>query len=227
MVITILVVFILGFCGFLAIWAGLDSSNPNVILFTLLGHGGEAPIWITVIVTILAVVMNSSAVDSMQNALVDSISSVFLKNRPVWISRILVVVVNVPLVIISLKGYQVIDLFLLSNLVTTCFILPIFSGLWEGPGRHMVNTASVLIGCVSGFASVMVYGTIVKGNLSDGMHFTFFEGYDFPPFLLALGFSGIGLIVSGFLISLVFPSYGRRQEVHEVDKVSYKYQNSQ
>ncbi|KAK9712816.1 hypothetical protein K7432_006888 [Basidiobolus ranarum] len=222
MIITTLVIFFLGFCGFLAAWGGLDTSNPNVILFTLLGHGGTAPVWITVIVTMLAVVMNTSAVDSMQNALVDSVSSVFLKSQPVWMSRILVFVVNVPLAIISLKGYQVMNLFLLSNLVTTCFILPVFMGLWQGPGRHMINTVSVFIGCFSGFASVMVYGTIVKGNLKDGMYFTFFAGYQYPPFLLALGFSGIGLIVSGFLISLIFPNYGKKIEVQKVEKVTSK-----
>ncbi|ORY01395.1 hypothetical protein K493DRAFT_298399 [Basidiobolus meristosporus CBS 931.73] len=215
MLITTLVIFFLGFCGFLAAWGGLDTSNANVVLFTLLGHGGDAPVWITVIVTMLAVCMNTSAVDSMQNALVDSISSVFLKTRPVWWSRVLVVVVNVPLIILSLKGYQVMNLFLLSNLVTTCFILPVFMGLWEGRGRHMVNTASVLIGCMSGFGSVMVYGTLVKGNLRDGMYYTFFAGYTYPPFLLALGFSGVGLVISGFLISLVFPDYGKRPKIVE------------
>ncbi|KAK9708961.1 hypothetical protein K7432_009341 [Basidiobolus ranarum] len=114
------VIFFLGFCGFLAAWAGLNISNPNTVLFTLLGAGGEAPIWITVLVTVLAATMNQSAVDSLQNALVDSVSSVLLKGKSVWWSRLVVVIVNIPLIIISLQGYPVMNLFLLSNMVASC-----------------------------------------------------------------------------------------------------------
>ncbi len=55
-----LVLFIFGFCGFLATWAGY-SDHPNTAFFGILKAGGTSyPIWITVIVSVFAVTMNES-----------------------------------------------------------------------------------------------------------------------------------------------------------------------
>ncbi|ORX91482.1 hypothetical protein K493DRAFT_286769 [Basidiobolus meristosporus CBS 931.73] len=190
------VIFFLGFCGFLAAWAGLEVTNPNTVLFTLLGAGGEAPIWITVMVTVLAATMNQSAVDSLQNALVDSISSVLLKGKSVWWSRLVVVVVNIPLVVVSLQGYPVMNLFLLSNMIASCCTCPILLGLSRRLQPY-VTTGSVISGWIISFLSVMVYGAIHEGNVGDGLHFTFFGEYDWPPFLLAIVFSVVGVFLYG------------------------------
>lgn len=47
--------------------------------------------------------MSESAIDSLQNAIVDNISGSFLKGLPlIWI-RVLVVILSVPVIIVSLQ----------------------------------------------------------------------------------------------------------------------------
>jgi hypothetical protein len=58
---------------------------------------------IIVIVSILSVTMSTSAVDSLQNAIVDNISGVYLKNSPLLVVRGLVLLLTVPPMIVSLK----------------------------------------------------------------------------------------------------------------------------
>lgn len=64
---------------------------------------GCVQIWITVVVAVLSVTMSESAIDSLQNAIVDNISGSFLKGLPlIWI-RILVLVLSIPVIVVSLQ----------------------------------------------------------------------------------------------------------------------------
>lgn len=53
--------------------------------------------------SILSVTMSTSAVDSLQNAIVDNISGVYLKHAPLLVVRALVLALTVPPMIVSLK----------------------------------------------------------------------------------------------------------------------------
>lgn len=58
---------------------------------------------ILVVVSVLAVVMSESAVDALQNALVNNVGGVFLKGCPIWWIRGLVILLNIPPMVISLQ----------------------------------------------------------------------------------------------------------------------------
>ena len=60
-------------------------------------------VWITVIVGLLAITLSTSNQDSLQNGLVECVGGVFLKNAPVWITRVLVVILTVPCLVVSLQ----------------------------------------------------------------------------------------------------------------------------
>lgn len=62
--------------------------------------------WITTIVACLSVTMSTSAVDNYQNAIADNISGVFLKQYSVWWSRLLVMALNVPCIVVSLRVWH-------------------------------------------------------------------------------------------------------------------------
>lgn len=47
--------------------------------------------------------MSTSAVDNYQNAIADNIAGVFLKQYSVWWSRLLVLALNVPCIVVSLR----------------------------------------------------------------------------------------------------------------------------
>ena len=60
-------------------------------------------VWILVVVAVLSATMSESAIDSLQNAIVDNISGSFLKDLPlIWV-RALVLVLNVPVIVVSLQ----------------------------------------------------------------------------------------------------------------------------
>lgn len=72
--------------------------------------------------------------------------------------------------------------------------------------RH-INPTSMLSGCITGFVSLLVWAridmartndradTLVKLDYQQALHKTFFEVYDWPPFVIALGFSVVGMVI--------------------------------
>jgi Na+/proline symporter len=113
---VIIVTFFFCFCGFLAVWAGYavyGVTNPNLYLFQVFRDEGQTgqygasvtvSSWIGVITLILAITMNESAIDSLQNGLAASISAHFFKGMSVWYARLAVALVNIPLIIIGTQA---------------------------------------------------------------------------------------------------------------------------
>jgi Na+/proline symporter len=158
---TTIVVFLFGFFGFLAAWAGY-VTNSNTAFFSILDAGNQGPIWILIIVTLIAVTMNESAVDSLQNAIADTLTSLGLslgiKIDLKW-ARVIVVLINIPIIIVGLQGYNIVSLFVVANIVTTCSALPLMFGLIPFFDDILTEFAA-LFSNVFALLSVMVYGYI-------------------------------------------------------------------
>ena len=193
--------FLYGFGGFLAMWAGFPLADPygSTGFFDLLTAGkGAAPSWILVLASLAVVTMNEGAVDSLQNAIVDTLASRFFRGKSVWYPRVLVFLINVPIVFVSLKGYNIIVLFLIGNLICTICAVPLLLGLvdrYEG----FITGWSMVSGIITGFLSIVVFGYAKKGSMSEGLHYTFIESYDWPSFVLPLVFSAVGVFLAGYL----------------------------
>ncbi|KAL4441843.1 hypothetical protein ABPG77_003759 [Micractinium sp. CCAP 211/92] len=139
----VLVVFFVGLCGILAAWAGLitDSTDTNLYFLAALGAVGadnHISKWIGVVVMLLAVGMNMSAIDSLQNGLGAAISSHFLKGRPVMWTRAAVLLINVPLIVLGARpgglDLKVLDLFLIANMICCTSAIPVLSGVLDSCG---------------------------------------------------------------------------------------------
>ena len=155
-----LVVFLFGFGAFLATWAGY-STDSNTAFFSILNSGNASgPIWIVVIVTLIAVTMNESAIDSLQNAIADTVTSlglsVGLKISLFW-ARIIVVLVNIPIIVVGLQDYKIASLFLIPNMLTT-FSTPLLVLGMLPQFDALLNGATVLFSFAFAFASLLVYG---------------------------------------------------------------------
>lgn len=97
--------------GYLAAWSGLfDINDPNADYNTILFLLFENRTWLLIIVAVLAATMSTSAVDSIQNAITDSVGATlvrpFFKQANVTWIRALVVLLNIPPVVVSLKVRQ-------------------------------------------------------------------------------------------------------------------------
>ncbi|KAI7826017.1 hypothetical protein BC939DRAFT_378096, partial [Gamsiella multidivaricata] len=205
-----IVCFLYGFGGFLAIWAGFPSSSDDgsTAFFDLLGAGqATAPAWITIFAALSTVTMNEGCVDSIQNGIVDTLASRFFRGKSVWYPRVLVFLINVPIVFVSLKGYNVIILFLIGNLVCTICAVPLLLGLVDSLEGYVTGW-SMVFGMITGFFSLVVFGFLKLGNIADGMHYIFIEAYDWPSFVLPLVFSAIGVFIAAAIEGVIRKACG-------------------
>jgi SSS family solute:Na+ symporter len=189
------VIFIFGFGGFLASWAGY-VSDPNFAFFELIAHStGDLQEIMLIVVTMLAVAMNESLVDSFQNALTDCSSSLALSlgfEISITAARIITIFINIPIVIIGLQGYDVNSIFLISCLLTTTSFLPVVLGIYPGFDKY-IHQSTALFSCLFSICSIMIYGWIVKGSLLQGLYYCFWQTYRWQVFLTAFTASAFGI----------------------------------
>ncbi|KAF9437242.1 hypothetical protein BGZ76_001531 [Entomortierella beljakovae] len=202
--------FLFGFGGFLAIWAGYPASSEDgsTAFFDLLGAGEtSAPAWITIFAVLSTVTMNEGCVDSIQNGIVDTISSRFFREKSVWYPRSLVFLINIPIVFVSLKGYNIIVLFLIGNLICTICAPPLLLGLVDCLETYITGW-SVVFGMISGFSSLVVFGFLKTGHIMDGLQYVFIDAYDWPSFVLPLIFSTIGAFIAAAVEGAIRQTFG-------------------
>jgi hypothetical protein len=107
--------------------------------------------------------------------------------------RVAVIVLNVPLVIIGTRGFAVLSLFLVGNLLTCCAIIPLISGLVPRLRSFITETAFVF-GVIGGILGVTASGIYVSwipgdvaGSFSTGANWGWYaNNYDWRPFVAAL-----------------------------------------
>jgi hypothetical protein len=146
--------------------------------------------------------MSESAVDSIQTGLLGVLSVYFLKNRPIKIARILVVLINIPLIIIALQGYNVLSLFLVTNMLCVCAMIPFGLGLWHKLDKIYTGDNAVFA-FVFAFLFTSGYGigsnwdpNNISESFSYGFWFTWYgNGYLWDYFAIALGSSVLGVII--------------------------------
>ena len=143
--------------------------------------------------------MNESAVDSLQNAIVSTISSNFLIKRPLLWTRVSVLIINIPLVLIALQGYKLLDLYFFSNLLSTTSTVPLLGGIW----LEKLSGISVLLACFFSFLCIIGLGLLVNNfHLKEGLQWVFVSSqnnYDYRIFIVALIGSALGLLMFYFL----------------------------
>jgi hypothetical protein len=104
-----------------------------------------------------------------------------------------VIVLNVPLIIIGTRGYPVLSLFLVGNLLTCCAIIPLVSGLVPRL-RFFVTETAFVFGIIAGILGVTASGVYVSwvpgdvpGSFAAGANWGWFSNnYDWRPFVAAL-----------------------------------------
>ncbi|KAI9144516.1 hypothetical protein BKA69DRAFT_1025752 [Paraphysoderma sedebokerense] len=186
------VVFFFGFLGLLSSWANMipvdadgNFVNPNLFLFQVFGENMYGSIGgVTVLLT---TVMNQGAVDTLQNALAATVASNLFRNNGLWTVRLIVVVVNIPIMILGFLGLPALNLFLIANILTSACFVPVVIGMFDLE-RKWISGYSVLFACLGGILSICGYGLIVKeGNWAVGLIYAWWSNnYDALVFLTAL-----------------------------------------
>eukprot|EP00906_Rhabdomonas_costata_P014054 RCo020155 len=220
----VVAIFLLGFGGWLACWAGLVDwdTDPNLYLLQVLRDqasgtsSAQVCSWIGVAVVVLAAIMNEGAVDSYQNGLVAAVSGVLLKGRGVGLARGMVLLLNIPVAAVALRGYSILELFLMSNLVTCCCAPPVAMGVYSGPGWKYVTGVGVVLSSLGAIFWLSLYGcldtTANKADMSfnTGMRYAWINNnYAYDYFLVAVGTSLGGILATmpiAFAVERLCPS---------------------
>lgn len=160
-----------------------------------------------VLVVLLAVIMGESALDSLQNGIGASVIGVTSRlieqtekenkktdesnesRRTIQVSRVIVVVLNIPLIIVGLQRYEILRLFLITNMVTTCSTFPLILGFIKNDflSRYHMDYVCPLSSIVA-LLALVVYGTIQSGGgFLDGIKLALWDQlYEWDFFLVAL-----------------------------------------
>ena len=195
------VIMVFGLGGFLASWAGM-VTDPNFAFFEIIASSNSSlQHTMLILTTVLAAAMNESLVDSFQNALTDCTSSLALSfgvNISVTAARIITVILNIPIVIVGLQGYDVNSLFLISSLLATTSFLPIIIGVIPRWDKY-IHEGTALFSCATSLLSIFVFGWISKGSFVEGVYYCFWDEYRWQVFLTAFIFSACGLAIFIFM----------------------------
>jgi hypothetical protein len=127
-------------------------------------------------------------------------NDLFRNKLNIWFIRGAVVAIIVPIVIIALKAPSVLQIYLISDLISASTIPVLIIGLsdrcyaWRG--------FEVVVGGLGGLVCVFVFGTIYFGNAQDGANLLLLEGGLYADDWSAFG-AFVAAPVGGLLVGLV------------------------
>ncbi len=123
----------------------------------------------------MTVSLSIAAFDSLQSGMVSTGSNDLFRNKlSLWYIRLAVVLVIFPIVVVALKSPSVLQIYLISDLVSASSIPVLVIGLssrcywWRG--------FEVVVGGIGGLLTVFIFGTIYFGNARDGANLLLLEG---------------------------------------------------
>jgi Na+/proline symporter len=202
--VAILVILTLvGSTGLIATWSGAfdpssDGADGSVAFFLLLE---TLPNWVVGLVLVMVVALSTAAFDSLQSAMVSTASNDLFRNRlGVWYIRLAVVLVIVPVVVLALKAPSILQIYLISDLVSAATIPVLVIGLsrraywWRG--------FDVVVGGLGGILAVFIFGTVYYGDAESGAKLILLESGLYQGDWGAFGAfvaAPVGGLVFGFL----------------------------
>ncbi|KAL8914145.1 MAG: hypothetical protein Q9171_001140 [Xanthocarpia ochracea] len=166
---------LVGVSGLLAAWTGAWPGDPpqagSIAFFLLLE---QLPAWVVGIVIVMTVSLSTAAFDSLQSAMVSTGSNDLFRNRlNLWWIRLAVVLLIFPVAVVALKSPSILQIYLVSDLVSASSIPVLVIGLsskcywWRG--------FEVVVGGLGGLLTVFIFGTIYYGNAKDGANLLVLE----------------------------------------------------
>ncbi|KAG7664288.1 uncharacterized protein J8A68_002203 [[Candida] subhashii] len=160
---------LVGVPGFLAVWSGDltvgDEMGYNAFFILL----AKMPRWVVAFVLIFCVVLSTCTFDSLQSAMVSTISNDLFRNKlHLNITRCLVILVMVPIVVLAVKvADNILQIYLIADLVSAAIIPAIFLGLSDRLFWY-INGFDVMTGGLGALLGVFIFGTVYYGSAKEG-----------------------------------------------------------
>lgn len=167
--ITTAVVFVFGIAGLIGAWSGVitEDTSVNLYIFTVLRkEDSVVSSGIAVAVIVLACFMNTGAVDSLQTGITASLTSHFFKGRSLLIPRALTLLVQIPIVYVASQNYNVLQLFVTTNMLTVTTTIPLVIGL-HPRSKDYVTENCLIFSVLMGILTITAYGIAQNWNPDD------------------------------------------------------------
>ena len=176
-IIIIPIVFFMGISGIMAVSMDGNVNSDLAFFSTLLKDKTE---FLSVIIIILAVSLTVSTIDTLVNA----ISSIVVvdgkklfrrsnQNNFMGLSKVAIVILSAISLIIASKGYSILYLFLLADLLCCAAVFTVFYGFYQKNFKEKNAVASILLGLFLGlllfpspdFSKSILVGTLLPFDL--------------------------------------------------------------
>ena len=174
---TCVVIFFMGASGLLAI--SIDNKvNPDLAFFSILLKDNTE--FLSVVIIILAVSLTVSTVDTLVNAIssiviVDGKKVYSESNQKSFLrsSIIFIVILSIISLIVASKGYSILYLFLLADLLCCAAVITVFYGFYQRKFMEKNAMISILLGLFLGlllfpntdFSRSILVGTLLPSDV--------------------------------------------------------------
>ncbi|QFZ28892.1 putative urea active transporter [Clavispora lusitaniae] len=169
--VTFAICTLVGTTGFLAVWAGYIDVNDSKgrganAFFIMLSH---MPRWLIAFVLIFVICLSTCTFDSLQSAMVSTISNDVFRNKLDMIYvRAMVFIVMVPVVVLGVKvADNILQIYLIADLVSAAVIPALFLGLSDR-FFWFLRGFDIMVGGLSALFAVFVFGWIYYDSAREG-----------------------------------------------------------
>ena len=196
--IIIPVVFLMGFCGLIAV-----SSNSNIIpdlaFFSLLLK--EEAIMMSVTILILAISLTVSSIDTLINAIsslivVDGNKIINFKGNYLKLSKQIIIFLSLVAFLVSSMGFSILYLFLLADLFCCAAVLSIFYSFYT----KSLNEKNILVSIIIGLAGGLLL--FPSPDFSKSLLVGIILPLDFVPVFISQS-----LLFSSFIVATFLPMF--------------------
>lgn len=168
-VILVVVTTVIGVTGFIAVWAGLlevaDPVNSGAAFYLLLA---ELPKWVMGFTLVFILILSTCTFDSLQSALVSTISNDVFRNKlHILYVRGMVVAIMFPTVIVGLIAENVLNIYLIVDLLSSSVVPVLLFGLSRRMDKYWTGW-EVVGGGLGGIFFTWVFGTVYYHSSKEG-----------------------------------------------------------
>lgn len=197
-IIILVFLVVIGVTGLLAAWSGMlasDGSDAYLSFFYILL---ELPAWVVGFVLVFIVCLSTATFDSLQSAMVSSISNDVFRNKlhGIWV-RLIVVLVMIPTIVVALQAPNILQIFLISDLISAAVVPALLLGLWQR--MFFITGYEVITSGLGGILSVFIFGAIYFDNALEGAKLIILENG-----LYVSDWSAFGAFVAAPVGGLIF-----------------------
>ncbi|KAF9698755.1 hypothetical protein EKO04_002723 [Ascochyta lentis] len=157
---VLIILTLVGVAGLLAAWSGAwdmtDAETGSLSLFLLLS---QLPNWVVGVVLVMTVSLSTAAFDSFQSAMISTGSNDFFRNKlNIWFIRACVVAIIFPVVVVALRSPDILQIFLISDLVSAAVVPCLVIGLSEK--CYWYRGFDFVVGGLGGIFTIFLFGLV-------------------------------------------------------------------